>query len=83
MLRKGYKVRNTKYDDIQRDYLARAKFLKMPNPFVVCRSCGKEIWHDHMNIQRHMTECHIRDRILNQELGWKFVPSEGRNKRLI
>jgi len=83
MLRKGVRVRNTKYDDIQRDYLSRAKFLKMPNPFVVCRECGKEIWHDFVNIQNHIDLCHIKQRVINSELGYKIVPSVGRNARII
>ena len=83
MLKKGVKVVNTKYDDIQKDYLSRAKFLKMKDPFVYCPDCGKQIWHDHNNIQRHYTLEHINDRVIKREKGYKFVPGPGRNKRII
>jgi len=55
----------------------------MKNPMIQCIKCGKMIWHDHLSIQRHMDLDHIRDRAINQEVGWKFVPGTGRNKKVI
>jgi len=59
------------------------RFKLMKNPMVHCPECGKNIWHDHLSIQRHMDLNHIKDRSNNQEVGWKFVPSTGRNNKLI
>ena len=82
----GYLVRRppSKYWSIaKKNHAIAQRFKQMKNPMVLCPECGKNIWHDHLSIQRHMDLEHIRDRAKNQEIGWKFVPGTGRNKRII
>ena len=67
----------------KKNHAIAQRFKKMKNPMIQCIKCGKMIWHDHLSIQRHMDLDHIRDRAINQEVGWKFVPGTGRNKKVI
>ena len=72
MIKKGHIVKQKKYTPEQRDYLSRKKFLFMKDPFVYCPECGKQIWHDHVNIQRHFTLEHMTT-VLKSEKGYKFI----------
>jgi len=76
--------RPSKYWSIaKKNHAIAQRFKKMKHPFVMCPKCGKNLWHDHLSIQRHMDLDHIKDRAINQEIGWKYVPGTGRNKRII
>jgi len=82
----GYLYRRTpsKYwSDAKKKQAIALRFKLMKHPMINCPECGKNIWHDHLSIQRHMDLVHIRDRAKNQEIGWKYVPGTGRNKRVI
>jgi len=71
------------WSNAKKNHAIAQRFKKMKEPFVNCPECGKNIWHDHLSIQRHMDLEHIKDRAINQEIGWKIVPGTGRNKRII